>query len=101
MNNHYYILPDCSCVDNMKDAKRRLGIEKVRVTVKHKPEKDQRIALRYLPDEYESEVRLNGIGIDDSLPHFFAFFTTHSLSLIVMQNSRKNEGKTISYEKNK
>lgn len=26
MNNHYYILPDGSCVDNMKDGKRRLGI---------------------------------------------------------------------------
>ena len=101
MNNHYYILPDGSIQHNMMEGKRRLGIEKVRVTVKHKPEKGRRIALRCLPDEYESEVRLNGIGIDDSLPHFFAFFTTYSLSLIVMQNSRKNEGKTISYEKNK
>lgn len=26
MNNHYYILPDGSSVDNMKDGKRRLGI---------------------------------------------------------------------------
>ena len=26
MNNHYYILPDGSFVDNMKDGKRQLGI---------------------------------------------------------------------------
>lgn len=26
MNNHYYILPDGSSVDNMKDGKRRLGM---------------------------------------------------------------------------